>query len=176
MNIPTLTTGRLVLRPICRDDLDASTAIWADAEFGRYVGTHDRHSMWHNLAANIGAWELEGAGSWSVVERATGVLVGRAGLWYEPEWPGIELVWFIGRPWWGRGYAPEAARASGTWAFANHDVNRLVAIPHRDNQQSIRVAEKLGMTFERYETLHETDSAIYAITRAEWEARTRTGD
>ncbi len=56
----------------------------------------------------------------------------------------------------------------------NHDVDRLVAIPHRDNPQSIRVAEKLGMTFERYETLHEADSAIYTITRADWEARTRT--
>ncbi|WP_322780311.1 GNAT family N-acetyltransferase [Frankia sp. Cas4] len=172
MNIPTLTTDRLILRPIHRDDLDASTAIWSDPEFGRYVGTHDRHSMWHNLAANIGVWELEGVGPWSVVERATGALVGRAGLWNEPGWPGIELVWFIGRPWWGRGYAPEAARAAGTWAFANHDVDRLVAVLRRDNEKSGRVAEKLGMTLDRYEVLHGTDCAVYTITRAEWPVRT----
>ncbi|WP_322778849.1 GNAT family N-acetyltransferase [Frankia sp. Cas4] len=172
MSIPTLTTDRLILRPIRRDDLDASAAIWSDPEFGRYIGTYDRHGMWHNLAANIGVWELEGVGPWSVVERGTGVLVGRAGLWNEPGWPGIELVWFIGRSWWGRGYAPEAALTAGTWAFANHDVDRLVTVPNRDNLKSVRVAEKLGMTLDHYEVLHGDDSAVYTISRETWEART----
>ncbi|WP_322759208.1 GNAT family N-acetyltransferase [Frankia sp. Cr2] len=82
-----------------------------------------------------------------------------------------------GRSWsprtrWGRGYAPESARAAGTWAFANHDVDRLVTVPNRDNLKSVRVAEKLGMTLDHYEVLHGTDSAVYTISRATWETRT----
>ncbi|WP_261558257.1 GNAT family N-acetyltransferase [Frankia tisae] len=72
MNIPTLTTTRLILRPIENGDVDGFTRIWAD---------------------------------WADPEFA------RAGLWSEPGWPGVEAIWYIGRPWWGRGYAVEAAAA-----------------------------------------------------------------
>jgi RimJ/RimL family protein N-acetyltransferase len=174
MIIPTLVTERLTLRPVARGDLDACATIWADAEFTRFIGgPYDRHEVWHNLAAVAGCWVLEGVGPLSVVERASGRLVGRAGLWDEPGWPGIEAIWFIGKPWWGKGYATEAGAASITWAFANRDIVEVAACIQPANTTSVRVAERLGMRYDRMESLHGSDNAVYVVDRQAWESSSR---
>ncbi|MCM3921062.1 GNAT family N-acetyltransferase [Frankia sp. AiPs1] len=160
------------------ENLDAYTEIWADEEFARHIGGPlDRHGMWHNLAGNLGCWALEGVGPWSVIERETGLLVGRAGLWVEPGWPGVEAVWFIGRPWWGRGYATEAASAAVAWAFAQRPgLTEVVSVIRSANVASARVAERLGMRLDRTEHLHGGEKNIYVIIRAEWAAHQRAGE
>ena len=175
MTIPTLVTERLILRPIHNDDVPGYVEIWSDPEFTRYIGGSartDPDSIWHAMASNIGCWALTGVGPWSVVERVTGTLVGRAGLWNEPGWPGVEAVWFIGRRWWGKGYATEAATAAISWAFDNQpDLAEVVSVILPANTRSIRVAERLGMTLARTEFLHGADYAVYAISREAWAAR-----
>ena len=169
MNIPTLATARLTLRPIVRDDLDAYADIWSDPVFAEHIGgPADRHGVWHAMAANIGCWALEGVGPWSVVENATGRLVGRAGLWNEPGWPGVEAVWFIGRRWWGKGYATEAGAASIRYAFEHLDVDEVVSVIRAVNTASIRVAGRLGMRLARTQHLHGAEKNVYAIARVEW--------
>lgn len=170
MTIPTLSTPRLILRPIQNSDVADYAAIWADPEFTRHIGGRaDHDSIWHAMASNIGCWALTGVGPWSVVERATGQLVGRAGLWDEPGWPGIEAVWFIGRPWWGHGYATEAATEAISWAFAQRpNLRRVISTIVPANDRSIRVAERLGMRLDRVEHLHGTDHCIFAIERTAW--------
>ncbi|WP_131770522.1 GNAT family N-acetyltransferase [Candidatus Protofrankia californiensis] len=172
MTIPTLTTPRLTLRPIHNDDVSAYLSIWSDPEFTRYIGGNSspsRDGIWHAMAGNIGCWALTGVGPWSVIEQASGELVGRAGLWDEPGWPGIEAVWFIGRPWWGRGYATEAATAAISWVFdVQPDLSEVVSTIVPANTPSIRVAERLGMKLSRTEFLHGSDHHIYTISRTEW--------
>lgn len=166
-DIPTLITSRLTMRPIHRNDLDAYAAMWSDPEFTRHIGgPRDLHDTWHNMAANLGCWALEGIGLWSVVETSSGELVGRAGLWTEPGWPGVEAAWFIGRPWWGRGFATEAGRTAITWAFDHLDLDRVVSVIRSDNTRSIRVAEKLGLAPWHTEHLHGADKLVYAVSRA----------
>ena len=171
VTIPTLTTGRLILRPIHNDDVADYLAIWSDPEFTRHLrsGRSTADSIWHAMVGNAGCWALTGVGPWSVIERDTGALVGRAGLWNEPGWPGVEAIWFVGRPWWGKGYATEAATAAITWVFAERpDLGEVVSAIVPANVRSIRVAGRLGMTFARTEFLHGADHAIYAITRGKW--------
>jgi RimJ/RimL family protein N-acetyltransferase len=169
VSIPTLTTPRLTLRPIAGGDLDAFAAIWADPEFAEHIGGPcDRHDAWHAMIANVGVWALEGVGPWAVAERRGGAVVGRAGLWNEPGWPGVEAVWFIGRPWWGRGYATEAATAAITYAFGATEADQVVSVILPANVRSLRVAERLRMRFHHMEYLHETHYAVYVIGRREW--------
>ncbi|THJ54148.1 GNAT family N-acetyltransferase [Candidatus Frankia alpina] len=173
--IPTLTTKRLVLRPLDNADVPGFVEIWSDPEFTRYIGGRsDPDSVWHAMAGNIGCWALTGVGPWAVVERSTGSLVGRAGLWTEPGWPGVEAVWFIRRDRWGRGYAREAANAAIGWAFAQRpDLDEVVAVILPDNTASVRVAERLGMTPRRLEFIHGEDHAVYTISQADWSAALR---
>ncbi|WP_242606348.1 GNAT family N-acetyltransferase [Protofrankia symbiont of Coriaria ruscifolia] len=171
--IPTIATERLTLRAITPGDLDAYAAMWADPEFMRHLGGPAARAVaWRNMATALGHWALWGYGQWSVVETATGELVGRAGLWNEPGWPGVEVTWFIGRPHWGRGFAMETGRATLRFAFEHLTVDQLVFVIDAGNTPSIRVAEKIGATYLRTEYLHGKDQEVYVITRAEWETRT----
>ena len=90
--VTELTTTRLELRRWREDDLDEYAALIADPEVIRYVGgPTDRASAWRQMANFIGHRELRGWTNSAVVERSSGRLLGRSGLW-QPEgwWPGIE--------------------------------------------------------------------------------------
>ncbi|WP_261567722.1 GNAT family N-acetyltransferase [Frankia gtarii] len=181
--IPTLTTKRLVLRPLDNADIPGFVEIWSDPEFTRYIGGRsDPDSVWPAMAGNIGCRALTGVGPWAAVERSTGSLVGRAGLLWteagrpgvEASRPGVEAGWFIRRDRWDRGYAREAASAAIGWAFAQRpDLDEVVAVILSDNTASVRVAERLGMTPKRLEFIHGEDHAVHTISQADWTAALR---
>ena len=74
---------------------------------------------------------------------------------------------------WGHGYATEAARACRDWAFENLSSDRVVSFIAVQNEPSIRVAERNGMT--RTKRLDENRLGqpiyVYAIDRADWQKR-----
>jgi RimJ/RimL family protein N-acetyltransferase len=166
--IPTLTTDRLLLRGFKDGDLDPYAAMHADAEVMRHIGTGEtigRAEAWRSMAMHAGHWLLRGFGQWAVVERATGELVGRAGL-YEPEgWPGLEVGWMLGRAHWGRGFATEAGAAAITFAFDELALEKVISLIRPANSPSIRVAERLGERYERTEQLYGREVLVYSLER-----------
>jgi len=151
MNVPELQTERLVMRGFREDDLGALTDISADPEVTKWVGDPNgltREETWRRMAYFVGHWELRGFGQWALVERDSGRLVGRAGLLQPEGWPGLEVGWLVGREFWGRGYAPEAGRASMDWARDALGADHIISLIEDLNERSARVAEKLGMTVE----------------------------
>lgn len=121
---------------------------------------------WRNIATMIGHWHLRAYGQWTVVEKASGDVIGRVGLWNPEGWPGIELGWIIRRSRWGNGFATEAARAALEWAWEKVDTDHIISIIQPDNLPSIRVAEKIGERFERTDTMNDRAVHIYGIRRA----------
>jgi RimJ/RimL family protein N-acetyltransferase len=120
IGIPTLETERLLLRPLTEADVGPLHAIMQDADVMRYIGDRRIPTLqetWRGVAGWIGHWALRGYGLWAVEERASGALIGRIGLINPVDWPGPEVGYMIGKPWWGRGYATEAARAALDWGF-----------------------------------------------------------
>ena len=61
---------------------------------------------------------------------------------------GPRLGWWLARPYWGRGLATEAARAALEDAFERAGLYRIVSIAMPANRVSIRIMQKLGLTFE----------------------------
>ena len=144
--IPTeIETERLVLRRPAEADADALVAVF-DAEVVRYLDGHvpSRDDLWRSIATWLGHWELRGYGMYTWVEKTTGTVVGRGGLWYPSGWPQIEVGWTLGRAHWGRGYATEAGRAVLETARHGLRLKRLDAGHFIDNPASGRVLEKLG--------------------------------
>src|SRR5829696_4722730 len=98
IEIPTLATERLILRPFRDEDLDTYAEICADPEVMRYLGDGtplDRVGAWRQLAFIVGHWQLKGFGLWALEEKASGALIGRAGLLHPEGWPGFELGWTL---------------------------------------------------------------------------------
>jgi len=151
IDIPTLDTERLRLRPLRRSDVDDYAALYADPEVMRYLfGSEpwDRGRSWRHLAFLMGHWQLRGAGSWAVEHRETGAFIGVVGF-SEPEgWPDCELAWILARRWWGHGYATEAARIALDYAFTVLQEDRIISLIDPRNQASLRLAERLGETLQ----------------------------
>jgi RimJ/RimL family protein N-acetyltransferase len=165
----TRETPRLLLRPPIASDLDVFIQIHEDPDVMRYMnvtGTaRSRTAGWRTLALIIGHWHLRGYGQWAVIEKSTGRLIGRAGLWNPEGGFGLEVGWVIAQASWGRGFATEAARASVQYGFDIVGADRLISLIHPDNTRSIRVAEKIGMTFEREDLQDGAPVLIYGIDK-----------
>ena len=87
-------------------------------------------------------------------ELATDELVGYAMLRFDEGLNAAELGYFVGAPYWGRGYATEAARAMVDYAFAELALTRLSACHLARNPESGRVLRKLGFTEEGVQREH----------------------
>jgi RimJ/RimL family protein N-acetyltransferase len=169
----TLETKRLLLRPFRENDIDAYAAMCADPDVMRYIGGRcvlSRDDAWRQLAMFIGHWQLRGFGIWAVEERASASLVGRVGLYFPEGWPDRELAWTLARPYWGRGFALEAARAALAHAFGPLGWQRVISLIDPKNDRSIRLAERLGESFEGEVMLRGYHLSVYAIKRDSWRA------
>jgi RimJ/RimL family protein N-acetyltransferase len=144
MDVPTLTTERLVMRAWRDDDCPAYAAMTADPEVMRFLGGPlDEMDTWRQMAVFVGHWELRGYGLWAV-ERE-GELIGRVGLLQPHGWPGLEVGWLLARHAWGHGYATEAARAAVEYAWSELGAHELISLITPGNTASQRVAQRLGM-------------------------------
>ena len=76
------------------------------------------------------------------------MLAGRVGCWQPDGWPGMEVAWTLRRPFWGLGYATEAARTALDVAFTRLYQAHVISMIHADNEASIRVAQRLRMRLE----------------------------
>jgi len=103
-----------------------------------------------NTSDMIRQWQLRGYGQWSVVEKASGEVVGCVGF-YHPQagWPGVDLGWLLHRSRWGRGLATEAAAAALQWAWQHTAIEHVISLIAPDDERSIRIATKIGEQFER---------------------------
>jgi RimJ/RimL family protein N-acetyltransferase len=168
IEIPILTTERLILRPFREEDLDAYADICADTEVMRYLGDGkplDRAAAWRQMALIVGHWQLLGYGMWAVEERESGAFVGRIGFFNPEGWPGFELGWTLGRPWWGKGYATEGARAALDFGWRELGREHVISLIRPENQPSIRVAERLGERLEGDVELFGNRALVYGIRR-----------
>jgi RimJ/RimL family protein N-acetyltransferase len=83
--------------------------------------------------------------------------------------PETEIGYRLARPYWGRGYATESARAVRDYALNTLRLPRLIAMIDPQNVASIRVVEKLGMHYEKdvmFEGYTHPDR-VYAIVHPE---------
>lgn len=123
-----------------------------------------------NTSDMLRQWERRGYGQWSVIEKATGDVIGVVGF-YHPQgpWPGVDLGWVIHRSRWGHGLATEAATAAVAWAWEHTGIDYIVSLIAPDDRRSIRIATKIGERLERADVdpVHGEPVHVYAISRHE---------
>ena len=124
----------------------------ADAEVMRYFPrllTREESDSWVDRYAE--GWASDGFGVWAVEIPGVTPFAGAVGLgtvtFPASFTPCVEIGWRIARPFWGRGYATEAARAALEFGFGRLGLERIVAFTTPANTRSLRVMEKLGMRF-----------------------------
>jgi len=149
------------------EDFATYEKMCADPEIMKYLGgrVFDRLEAWRHMAFLVGHWELRGYGHWAVEEKESGRFIGRLGFLNPEGWPGFEIGWTLAREAWGKGYETEGARRALDHAFNDLDKDHVISLIHPENQNSIKVAERLGEKLEGQTELLGHDVLIYGIDR-----------
>ena len=145
-------TRRLILRPTTADDLEFVAAMNTDPVVSRFLGgvkTPDQSRQ--KIEEAIEHQRQHGFSRWSVIRKNTGEVIGHCGPMVKQVGGAaeVELGYAFTRPHWGHGYATEAAQAVVAHCFDVLGQGRVVAIIDPENSRSVRVAVKIGMTYER---------------------------
>lgn len=166
-----LETSRLILRHQLPDDLDSLFALYSVPDVSRFIPDAPRT---YEAAREELEWFMNGhpqhpeLGLWATIHKASGQFIGRCGLlpWTIDGRPEVEVAYLLAKAYWRKGLGTEVAQAILEYGFEQLGLARLICLIDRENQASIKVAENIGMTFER-EARDETGPfLIYARNKS----------
>jgi RimJ/RimL family protein N-acetyltransferase len=156
MEPTTLTTDRLLLRPMRPEDTDAVHAACQDPEIPRWTSVPSPYTIEHaaDFVGTVGpnGWRDDTLYNFGAFTRDSGVLVGSIGLVRLTLLPApghqAELGYWTVKEQRGKGYTVEAGRAVCGWAFEELGVERMEWCAEAGNEGSRAVALKLGFVME----------------------------
>lgn len=163
-----LETEHLAVRELSLDDLPFVAEMLAHPEvmhFWPRPYTRNEAADW--IRRQQGRYAHDGFGYWLALEKATGQPVGQAGLLRQELDGTVEtgIGYILHRPFWGKGFATETAAACRDHAFCNLGKERVTATIRPENLASRRVAERIGLEFERMTTWANLPHILYVATR-----------
>lgn len=162
-----MRTERLIFREMTDSDLDAMAQLLGDPRVMTYYPrpkTRDEAQRW--IDWNQTNYRDYGFGLW-ILEMHDGRFVGDCGLTMQEVdgRPEVEIGYHVCFENQNQGLATEAAKA--VWRYAlDHEVSRLIAIINPENVPSQRVAEKIGLRYEKTSSAFGRDHSIYAAALA----------
>ena len=112
------------------------------------AATADPAEVWRTMLMSLGSWALRGYGMWACEKIDGEVFIGSVGVFHPLDWPEPEIAYALDQPFWGQGYASEAADAACRWLFSHFPLDRVASFIRPDNVASQRVATRLGAVRE----------------------------
>ena len=171
-----IETERLILRRLTMADVDALFVLYRDPKVRTYFpeGTLTYAETKDELEWIINVYYGQyGWGLWATMYKPTGAFIGRCGLlpWTIDGCDEVEVAYLLDRAYWGQGLATEAAQAIVHYAFGHLQLTRLICLIDSQNRPSQRVAEKIGMTFEKAIVDDKGPALLYAMAKPGTRAR-----
>lgn len=178
---PELSTERLLLRPLTLDDAPTIQKLAGDkavaSTTGRIPHPYEDGTAEAWIGTHRQAFEEDKETIFGITLKEDGTLLGCIGLTINREHERAALGYWIGKPYWGKGYCTEAARAVVRFGFEELGLNRIYATHFTRNPASGRVMAKIGMTHEGCHREHFMkwgvleDLVTYAILRSEFRSK-----
>ena len=173
-----LQTTRLSMRPLGENHIQLMHELCVHPDVRRYlfknqlIPVSEVEAM---VAASQSCFEEMGTGFFAVYVAEEGnpndgAFVGFCGLRHFDGGPEIELLLGMDPTIWGRGIGQEAGRAVLANGFGECGLKRVVAAADTPNQRSIRVLQKLGMSFWERRQWHGLDTMFYEVTAEDYSA------
>lgn len=169
-----LETERLCFRPFTMEDLPMLIEQRADPDMNKYLGGPDLQNpefLSKRIKFYISSWETHGFGSCVMVWKESGAMIGSAGIQPLDGTDDIEVGYNMIKEFWGRGIGTEAARAWMDFGFRKKGLERIVAVAQLENEASIHIMKKLGMSYEKTEEHWGLECAFYGISKADFDEK-----
>ncbi|WP_237394825.1 GNAT family N-acetyltransferase [Methylacidimicrobium sp. AP8] len=143
---------RILLRPLEEGDKESVRAFAGDPEISRFT----RSLTYPEDPEKAAAWVEEHIAmtrsgrtvSAAILEKEPRRFAGAGILFLEPNHRRAEIGLWLGRPFWARGYGPEASRGLIDYAFAVLGLRKICAYCLASNLRSRRLIQKLGFRWE----------------------------
>lgn len=154
LNIPTLTTDRLILRPLGLYDADAIFKYARNPEVSKYTLWEPHVSLDDSrnyIIEYVAAYYAEGVPEPLGIAFANdpSQIIGTVGcFWASKKARSMELAYALAQEHWGKGLVPEASQAVMEFCFQNFGLNRIQARCKAENLASAKVMQKCNMQFE----------------------------
>ncbi|MBO4950815.1 MAG: GNAT family N-acetyltransferase [Clostridia bacterium] len=151
-NPPTLSTQRLLLVKISPEHASDMYEYSCDPDVTRYL-TWSCHSSVKETERYIKLLQKRYTAGvfndWGLIHKETGKFIGTCGFTsFDYEKNTAEIGYVLSKDFWGQGLAAEAARAVMEFGFENFGLDGYCAKCIEGNDASMRVMQKVGMTFE----------------------------
>lgn len=141
-------TRRCVIRESLLSDLDAFYEIYSQPSVAEYMEplSCDYQEEQDKLRAYIkNQYPFYGFGTWTILDGATGEVIGRAGLEARDDEDGLELGYLIREEYQGKGIATEICEKILEFAKRELEVTDIFVKVKADNEKSVKLAKKLGV-------------------------------
>ena len=162
-----VTTSRLILREFTPGDAPHLYALNSNPEVIRYTWDQPFEHVTAAAAflAGYTHYHQYGFGRWAVIRQTDDLFLGWCGLNYTPDTDEYDIGFRFFRKHWGQGYATEAAKASIDLGFGTFLIPAIIGRSMKVNTASIKVLEKIGLTFYKAAILHGDEGVIYRIEK-----------
>ena len=163
-----IETNRLYLRELSVADAENFYLLNADEDVIKYTGDKAFESINEakSFLENYNPYQEYGYGRWAVIAKSNEEFLGWCGLKYSPEIDEVDIGFRFFKRHWSKGYATESAKACIEYGFENLNLKTIVGRAMEANVASIKVLEKLGMSYVKHFTFHLHDGVLYQIKKS----------
>ena len=162
--VQVLETDRLVLRHLRAGDVEFVVHLLNEPSFIEHIGDKGvrtaEEANQYLLDGPLDSYERFGYGLNMVELKETGEPIGMCGLVRRENLDDADIGFAFLEQYWSNGYARESTEAVLKHAQETLGLSRIVAIVTAENQRSIKLLEKVGLTFERMIRLSEDDAEL----------------
>lgn len=160
-----IETKRTRLRKLSIADAEDFYSLNLNPEVIKYTGD----KPFKNIQAatdfldNYDQYEKHGVGRLAVIDKASLKFMGWCGLKYSADIDEYDIGFRFFKQYWNKGFATETAKKCCEVGFDNFKLNRIVGRAVKENIASIKVLEKIGMTFSEYFNFDGYKGVIYEL-------------
>jgi len=176
--IEAIQTERLHLLPFTADDAEAAFGWFGDPEVMQFV-PKGPDTLLEATRRRIGNYQqhqvTHGFSKWVIRQRGSVEPIGDSGLLLLDELEAIDLGFRLARPYWGRGFATEAASAWVRVAFLDLGLGRLTAFTHPSNLPSVAVLRKVGFSSTGARQVMGMDALTFVYEASQFRAAAGQG-
>ncbi|MEO1010526.1 MAG: GNAT family N-acetyltransferase [Bacteroidota bacterium] len=161
-----LETKRLFLRELHPTDAESFYRLNLDLDVLRYTGDSPFDSVENSqrFLENYDHYKRYGMGRWGVIRKDDGAFLGWCGLKFTEKTKEYDIGFRFFQKYWNKGYATEAAKACLTYGLDTLQIPRIIGRAMKGNKASIRVLEKIGLTYHRDFDFEGNKGVIYGTT------------
>ena len=165
--VQILETERLFLREITVNDAETAYLLNLDTDVIKYTGdkSFDSIESARQFLISYDHYKKYGFGRWAVIRKQDREFLGWCGLKYSVDTDEHDIGFRFFKQYWDKGFATESARACINLGFNKFNMTTIVGRAMTENVASIRVLEKIGLTYYKTFDFDGKEGVVYKINK-----------